>query len=165
MSELGLNSKDRKSTRDKANISNPKVNRCCVQLTANRTSTDCVQISLGPSIPYIPLGIYHSGGFNAMFYTMPNFVHHFKSISEVKLELQSGNAKFASKLTGFFVLRDLEISWMTLKNNRAPHLHFIKLFQACGISKPLVYSNWSYSPETLNSGQNWRFFVPRDLEN
>ena len=27
--------------------------------------------------------------------------------------------------------------------------------------KTLVYSNWSYSPETLNSGQNWRFFLSR----
>ena len=53
---MGLNSKDRMSTRDKANISNPKVNRCCAPLTANPTSADCVQISLGPSIPYIPLG-------------------------------------------------------------------------------------------------------------
>ena len=25
-------------------------------------------------------------------------------------------------------------------------------------------SNWSYSPETLNSGQNWRFLVPWYLE-
>ena len=25
-------------------------------------------------------------------------------------------------------------------------------------------SNWSYSPETLNSGQNWQYFVPCDLE-
>ena len=32
------------------------------------------------------------------------------------------------------------------------------------ISKPLVNSNWSYSPETLNSGKNWQFFVPCDLE-
>ena len=30
--------------------------------------------------------------------------------------------------------------------------------------KPLVDSNWSYSPETLNSGQNWFFFIPCDLE-
>ena len=47
-------------------MSNPKVNRGCAPLTANRTSADCVQISLGPSIPYIPLGVYHTGGFNAM---------------------------------------------------------------------------------------------------
>ena len=37
-------------------LSNPKVNRGCAPLTANRTSADCVQISLGPSTPYIPLG-------------------------------------------------------------------------------------------------------------
>ena len=69
MSVLGLNSKDGKSTRDKANISDPKVNRGCAPLTASRISADCVQISLGPSIPYIPLGVYHTGGFNAMFNT------------------------------------------------------------------------------------------------
>ena len=34
----------------------------------------------------------------------------------------------------------------------------------CIISKPLVNSNLSYSPETFNSGQNWRCFVLRDLE-
>ena len=53
---LGLNSKDRKSTGDKENISNPKINRDCAPLTANRFSADCVQISPGLSIPYIPLG-------------------------------------------------------------------------------------------------------------
>ena len=58
--------RQKKSTRDKANISNPKVNRGCAPLTANRTSADSVQISLGPSIPYIPLGVYHTGRFNAM---------------------------------------------------------------------------------------------------
>ena len=34
----------------------------------------------------------------------------------------------------------------------------------CIISNPMVISNWSYSPEMLNSGKNWWFFVPRDLE-
>ena len=34
----------------------------------------------------------------------------------------------------------------------------------CIISKPWVNSNWSYSPETPNSGQNLQFFVPCDLE-
>ena len=38
---LGLHSKDRKSARNKANISNPKVNRGCPPLTAIRTSADC----------------------------------------------------------------------------------------------------------------------------
>ena len=66
MSVLGLNSNDRKSTGEKANINNPKVNRCCAPLTANRISVDCVQISPGPSIPYTPPGLYHTGRFNAI---------------------------------------------------------------------------------------------------
>ena len=66
MSVLGLNSNDKKSTRDKAKISNPKVNRGCAPLPANRISADCAQISLGSSMPYIPLGVYHTGGLNAM---------------------------------------------------------------------------------------------------
>ena len=77
MSVLGLNNKDGKSTRDKANISNPKVNRGCAPLTANRTSADCVQISLGPSLPYFPLGVYHTGGFNAMIHAPHFVVQHF----------------------------------------------------------------------------------------
>ena len=32
------------------------------------------------------------------------------------------------------------------------------------MSNPLVNSNWSYSLETLNSGQYWRYFFPCDLE-
>ena len=39
---LGLHNKDRESTKDKANINNPKVNRGCLPLTANRISADCV---------------------------------------------------------------------------------------------------------------------------
>ena len=39
------------------------------------------------------------------------------------------------------------------------------LLQAlCSISKPLVNSNWSYSPETPNLGQIRRFLEPCDLE-
>ena len=90
-------------------------------------------------------------------YSTLSFVHHFKSIGEVKLELQSRNAQLGSKLVIFLVLCDLEIWWMTSKNNRAPLLYHIKL---CIISKPSVNLNWSYSPETLNSGQNRRFFCP-----
>ena len=36
-----------------------------------------------------------------VFYTMSSFVNHFKSIGEVQLELQSGNAQFGSKLVIF----------------------------------------------------------------
>ena len=33
----------------------------------------------------------------------------------------------------------------------------------CMILKPLVNSNWSYSPETPNLGKIWQFFEPCDL--
>ena len=36
-----------------------------------------------------------------LFYTTPSFVHHFKSICEFKLELQSGNPQIGSKLAIF----------------------------------------------------------------
>ena len=63
----------------------------------------------------------------------------------------------------FFSPCDLEIWWMTSNNYRAPLLEI--LHQAlCIILNPLVNSNWSYCPETLNSGQNRRFIAPYDLE-
>ena len=103
-----------------------------------------------------------------LFYVASSFVHHFTAISEFKLESESGNAQFWSKSTiffsrvtlkfngwhwktighlfyatssfvhhfitlnsgqnrRFFVLCDLEIWWMTLENNRAPLLYYIKL--------------------------------------
>ena len=71
------------------------------------------------------------------------------------------------KIGDFFVSGDLEIWWMTLKNNTAPVLYYVKpcvSFQThgwialCIISKPWVNSNWSYSPESLISGQNRHFF-------
>ena len=65
------------------------------------------------------------------------------------------------KIGDFFVLCDLDIWWMTSKNNRIPLLYNIKL---CIISKPSVNLNWSYSPETRNLCQNRRFFVLCDLE-
>ena len=60
---------------------------------------------------------------------------------------------------------------MTLKFDEWPRktirdLSYSILHQAlCIISNPLMTSNWSYSPEILNSGKNRRFFVPGDFEN
>ena len=58
--------------------------------------------------------------------SISSFVHHFIAISEFKLKLQSRNPQFGSK-SAIFVLCDLEIWWMTLKNNRAPLLFCFKL--------------------------------------
>ena len=51
-----------------------------------------------------------------LFYTTSSFVHHFKSMSEFKLELQSGNAQFGSKSTIFFSRATLQFDgwpWKT----------------------------------------------------
>ena len=61
-----------------------------------------------------------------LFYTTSSFVYHCKSIGEFKLKLHSGNAKFWSTSAIFFPC-DLEIWWMTLENNMAPLLYYIKL--------------------------------------
>ena len=70
-----------------------------------------------------------------LFYTTSSSVHHFKSIGELKLKLQSGNNQFGSKSAIFFVLCDLEIWWMTLENNRAHLLHHNKLFASFQIHR------------------------------
>ena len=60
----------------------------------------------------------------------------------------------------FIIPCDLEIWYMTFRINRAPFLYEV----LCIISNPWVKSNWSYSLETLNLGQNWQFFILCDLE-
>ena len=62
-----------------------------------------------------------------LFYTTSRFVHHFKWVGELKLELQSGNTRFGSKSVIFLVSCDFRIWWMTLENNRPPLLYHIKL--------------------------------------
>ena len=61
-----------------------------------------------------------------LFYITSSFVHHLKPLGEFKLEILSGNPQFGSKSAIFYPC-DLEIWWMTLKNNRAPLLCRFKL--------------------------------------
>ena len=61
-----------------------------------------------------------------LFYIASSFPHQFIAISELKLKLQSRNAQLGSK-SAIFVRCDLQIWWMTLKNNRAPFLCCSKL--------------------------------------
>ena len=58
-----------------------------------------------------------------LFYSTSSFVHHFVAIGVLKLELQSGNL---GQIGRFLEPCDLEIWWMTLKNNRAPLLCYFK---------------------------------------
>ena len=60
-----------------------------------------------------------------LFYTTLSFANRFKAMGEFKLELQSGNARV--KIGDLFVPCDLEIWQMTLENNRASLLYYLKL--------------------------------------
>ena len=96
-----------------------------------------------------------------LFNSTSSFVHHFKSIGEIKLELQSGNAQFGSKLV-IFVPCDLEIWWITLRNNRALLLYYAKLWAS-------FQSHWWIQTWVIIRKRSIRvkisdFFVPCDLE-
>ena len=95
------------------------------------------------------------------FFTTSSFVHHFKSIGEFKLGLQSRNAQFGSKLVICYAVWP----WI-LMDDLAKQLDTSSmLLQAlCIILYPLVNSNLSYSRETLNLCPNRQFFEPCDLE-
>ena len=54
-----------------------------------------------------------------LFYTTSSFVHHFNSICEFKLELQSGNTQFGSKLVIFLSCVTLKFygwPWKTIRH-------------------------------------------------
>ena len=96
-----------------------------------------------------------------LFYTASNFVHHFKSIGEFKLELQSGNAQFGSKSVIFKSRVTLKLdgwTWKTIGHLFYTMLSFVHHFKA------ISEFNLNYSPETLNLGRNQQFFVPCDLQ-
>ena len=57
---------------------------------------------------------------------------------------------------------DREIWWITLKNNRALLLYYVKL--CASFQTHWLNQNWIYSPEMLNSGRNWWYVIPCDLE-
>ena len=96
-----------------------------------------------------------------LYFAISIFAHRFISIGQFKLELQSGNDKFGSKSAIFCpswpsnLMDDPEKQWG----------NFSMVFHAvCIILYPSVTSNWSYSLQTPNLGQNRRYFVPCGLE-
>ena len=96
-----------------------------------------------------------------LFYTTWSFVRHFKAISEFELESQSRNAQLRSKLVIFCPVWPWNLM-DDIKNHKDPSSILCQAL--CIISKPSVNSNWSYSPKTLNLGQNQRFFCTYVLE-
>ena len=105
-----------------------------------------------------PIGQKTIGHF---FHTMSSFVH-LSNPSVNSNWSYSPETLNSGRNWWYFVRCDLDSWWMTLENNRACLLYYIKL--CCFISNPSVKSNLSYSPEMLNSGQNRHFFIPCDHE-
>ena len=89
-----------------------------------------IRVKIGDSLSLWPWNLTNDleKPIGHLFYATSSFMHHFVAIGEFKLELQSGNAQFGSKSTIFLEPCDLEIWWMTLKNNMAPLLSTIKLY-------------------------------------
>ena len=62
-----------------------------------------------------------------LFYVSSSLVHRFIAIREFKHELQSGDAKFGSKLMIFCSVWPWNLRKMSFKNNKAPLLYYFKL--------------------------------------
>ena len=84
-----------------------------------------------------------------LFYVTSSFVHYFIAICEFKLELQSGNTQFWSKSLFFWAVWPWNLK-VDLEKQLGTSSMLLQTL--CIISKQSVNSNWSYSPETLNSG-------------
>ena len=95
-----------------------------------------IRVNIGDILSHVTLEFdgWHWKTIGHLLCTTSRFVHHFKSIGEVKLELQSGNAQFESKLAIFCPAWTWNLM-DNLENNRAPLIHYIKLcasFQSHG---------------------------------
>ena len=97
------------------------------RVTAQKRS---IRVKLGDVCPFdLEIWQMHWKTIWHLFYTTLSFVHHFKVIGEFKLSycpetLNSGQNR------QFCVPCDLQIWWMTLKNNRPPLLCSSMLLQA-----------------------------------
>ena len=90
-----------------------------------------------------------------LFYITSSCVHHLKPLGEFKLELLSGNVQFWSKSAIFF--------WMTLNNNRAPLLCYIKLCASIQ-SHRLIQTGVTVRKHSIWVKIGDFFVVPCDLE-
>ena len=89
-----------------------------------------------------------------LFYATSSFVHHFKTIGEFKLELQSRNAKLGTKLARFLFCMTLKFDgWPSDMIGHLSYatLSFIHHFIASGLFKLELKSRNNYF------GENWQF--------
>ena len=95
------------------------------------------------------------------FYTMSSIVHHFNSIGWIWNWSYSPETLNSDWNWRYFVLCYLEIWWMTLENNRAHLLYYIKLCAS------FLIHRWNQSCVTVRKlliRVNIDFFVLCDLE-
>ena len=85
----------------------------------------------------------------------------FQSHRWIQTGVTARQRSFWENISDFFVPCDLEIWWMTLKNNRAPLLCCFKL---CASFHSLRWIETSYSPEHPQFGPKSAIFVLCDLE-
>ena len=97
-----------------------------------------------------------------LFYATSSFVHHFTTIGDFKLELQSGNAQFGSKSAMFFSRVTLKFDGWPWKKNRTTFLCYFKLCASFNSHQ------WIQARVTVRKRPIWikmgDFFVPCDLE-
>ena len=140
---LGLHRKERNSTRDKSNIGNPKINKGCAPLTANRTWADCEESFFGPSIKYIPLRVYHIGGFHAMY--LSDYIIGNRNITRFSIYKRSNPVKF-DMLTLIIAKNSMYILWDILY---VPYLtvHCILLY--IKLKDKIAYTYHSFILDTV----------------
>ena len=96
-----------------------------------------------------------------LFSAASRFVHHFKSIGEFKLELQSGNAEFGSKSAIFLFRVTMKFHgwpWKTIGQLFYATLTFVHHLKAIGEFKLELQSG------NAQFGSKSTFFLPYDLE-
>ena len=103
-----------------------------------------------------------------LFYTASSFVHHFKSIGEFELELQSGNAQFGSKSAIFLSCVTLKFDgwpWKTIGHVFYTTPSFVHHFKSIGEFKlELPSGNAQFGSKSANFCVVWPWNLTDDLE-
>ena len=103
-----------------------------------------------------------------LIYTTSSFVHHFKSIGELKLKLQSGNAQFGSKSAIFFSRVTLQFDvwpWKTIGHLFYSTSSFMHHFGAIGVLTLELQSGNAQSGSNLTIFRAvWPWNLTDDLE-
>ena len=103
-----------------------------------------------------------------LFYTTSSFVHHFKSIGELKLKLQSGNAEFGSKSAIFLSCVTLKFDgwpWKTIGHLFYTTRSFVHHFKSIGEFKlELQSGNAQFGSKSAIFCPVWPWNLTGDLE-